>query len=112
MYEITLKTKNLKSLKNYLHFLNKLSNRIYIKNNYFLTSTKTKTKLFTILKSPHINKTARVQLGYKTYTKKIKFKTTKKELIIYLLKETSKNTHFDVSFKISLYKIYIFYIYE
>ena len=57
---INIKSKNKNSLKQFLKVFNQFSNDKKLKLNQalFLSQKKKHNKIFTILKSPHVNKTA------------------------------------------------------
>nr|YP_010394785.1 ribosomal protein S10 [Phytophthora versiformis]UXG53610.1 ribosomal protein S10 [Phytophthora versiformis]DAZ89222.1 TPA_asm: ribosomal protein S10 [Phytophthora versiformis] len=84
--------KNLLKLKN----INKLKN-IQI---YGIFQTKNKNKIFTLLKSPHVNKKSREHFIYKNYTPKIdiKFNTIFQLLnfLILIKKNLSENSLINV----------------
>jgi small subunit ribosomal protein S10 len=75
-FEIQLKSVDKKSLSFYTHFLKKM----FYKANaiYSLTNLPIKKKRITLLKSPHVNKSAREQFELRSYKSiwKIKSKLT------------------------------------
>jgi ribosomal protein S10 len=83
-YNITLYSKNKKSLNYFLKFLKhnlKIQNtQIFLK----FKNKKNKKKKITVLKSPHVYKTAQEQFEYKIYSIKISFYSyrTKKYLVV------------------------------
>lgn len=93
--KLSLKLKRLKKIKQF-------------KNLKFPSIFKTysKQKLFTVLKSPHVNKKAREQFIYKTYKQNMIFLVRNinqlLNLIIYFKKKYSKNI--TLKFKIKLLK--------
>ena len=70
-YQITINSKNLKSLKNFFLFCcqnkTKISN---LKTTFYKINKKIKT--ITVLRSPHVNKKAQSQLEYRIFSTKIR----------------------------------------
>ena len=63
---IYISSKNFSSIKNFINFLNVLSLSKPLKNKLFLKYLKipSSKKVFTLLKSPHVNKTAQDQFEF------------------------------------------------
>ena len=74
---ITIKSKNKNSLENFLNVFYEFGNNNKLKLNraMFLSQRKKHNKIFTILKSPHVNKTAQEQFEFILFTKSIKVDT-------------------------------------
>lgn len=72
-FTINIYSKNLNSIKNFLEFIeNKMSlKKLKIKFFKRFYENASKKKKLTILKSPHVNKTAQEQFEHKTYKKKL-----------------------------------------
>jgi ribosomal protein S10 len=69
-YYLRIQSKNEKSLKNVLHFF--LTNlKFRFSSIQRLGSTRTKQKVITFLKSPHVNKTAQEHFEQRLFTRKI-----------------------------------------
>ena len=66
---IYIYSKNKLSITNYLKFIKKRFNKkkLKTKNIMFVFKKKIKTTVFTVLKSPHVNKTAQTQFENKLY---------------------------------------------
>lgn len=82
---IKISSKNKETLQLFLMFLSKLENKnLLIK--YF---PKQKIKKFiTVLKSPHINKSAQEQFEFRVYTKKLRICSTQHLKFLYFLKKS------------------------
>jgi len=103
VYEIFIKTKNFNALNRYLKLLYALKKSKYLANITFLdTKNKKKQKIFTLLKSPHINKTAREQIGYTLYEKHLLIYTKQPNLLSMIFKKLNTNSVFDLSIKIKI----------
>ena len=89
---ISLKSKNLKSLIFFFNVLKKFNINDNIKKLY----TKKKIKRFTILKSPHVNKTAQQHFEYRLYLKKIYVKNFQIFKLLIILKKIKINLCCDV----------------
>lgn len=72
-----ISSKNKNSLKLFLKFLKSLAKKkdLSFHGNYEISQRKTFSKFFTILKSPHINKTAQEQFEFRLFTKNVKITT-------------------------------------
>lgn len=82
---IQISSKNKETLQLFLMFLSKLeNNNLFIK--YF---PKQKIKKFiTVLKSPHINKSAQEQFEFRVYTKKLQISSPQHLKFLYFLKKS------------------------
>lgn len=87
-FTINVYSKNLKSLNMLLNFFNNkiILNKFKIKLFKTLYENPEKKKLFTLLKSPHVNKTAQEQFEYRIYKKKILCFTTRPSLLLIIFK--------------------------
>lgn len=85
VFFIKISSKNKETLQLFLMFLSKLeNNNLLIK--YF---PKQKIKKFiTVLKSPHINKSAQEQFEYRVYTKKLQISSPQHLKFLYFLKKS------------------------
>ena len=101
---IHIYSKNYRSIKLISSFF---TNKIFLESlnltsSNFSYQTPTRTKLFTVLKSPHVNKTAQEHFEYTIYTKQFKIHSSKSFLLLVFLKKLKHNVFFDVMFKIEL----------
>lgn len=87
-FTINICSKNLKSLNKLLNFLNSenVFNYLKIKFLKILNKNKNKKKILTILKSPHVNKSAQEQFEHKFYKRNIICFTEQPFLFILMLK--------------------------
>merc|ERR1711957_222883 len=80
-YQLNVSTKSLNTWECFLDFLETIQKKPYsTKFKLLESSKKKKNRYYTILKSPHVNKTAREQIGFNVYNK-----------IIYVHTNESKN---------------------
>ena len=109
-YQLNVSTKSLNTLKCFLNLLRTIKKKPYLNKLKLLESSKKKkNKYYTILKSPHVNKTAREQIGFNIYNKIIYVHTTNIEFFSVILKKIKSDLFFDLSIKIILLrKIYIY----
>lgn len=86
---IAIYSKNKTDINNFLTLLNKIltSFNIVIKHD----QKKRRKKILTILKSPHINKSAQEQFESKIFTKQIKVYSQEDFCLLTLLKKTKNN---------------------
>ena len=87
-FTINIRSKNLKSINNFLRFLEneKIFNKLRLKFFKVLSKTKTKKKILTILKSPHVNKTAQEQFESRLYKRNLLCFTEQPFLILLIFK--------------------------
>lgn len=104
-YQLSISTKNSNTLKNFLILLKTIKKKPYLNELKIIEShKKRKSKYLTLLKSPHINKTAREQVGFNVYTKIVFVRTNEIELFSLILKQLKHNLFFDLSFKLTFFK--------
>lgn len=99
-FQLIITSKNKKSLKNFLNFIFKNSDKFtkLIKN----FKINKKHRLLTILKSPHINKKAQEQFIFITFQIKLNFITQQQLKHLLLIKKIKDNVFLDVNIKIKL----------
>ena len=86
MFYITISSKSKETLKLFLTFLSNYNNLII---KYF---PKQKIKKFvTVLKSPHVNKSAQEQFEFRVYTKKLFVSSEQSFKFLYFLKKVQNN---------------------
>jgi ribosomal protein S10 len=97
-----LKTKNKKSLKNFLFFFeeNNFINFHSLKKKFSKTKSKT---IFTILKSPHVNKKAQEQFEIKTFNLQLTILTTQIFKFLIFLKRIKNSVFSDIHIKIKVF---------
>ena len=102
---IYISSKNFSSIKNFINFLNVLSLSKPLKNKLFLKYLKipSSKKVFTLLKSPHVNKTAQDQFEFIIFSNKISLYSFKTSKFLYLLKKINLTLFPDVKIKISFF---------
>jgi ribosomal protein S10 len=94
MYHITIVSKNKSSLNSVSTLLNSINNNTYLNLNTIKKYLKKKNKksVLTILKSPHVNKTAQEQFEFKFSSKQFLIKPTTQNLkFILVLKKLESN---------------------
>jgi len=95
-FNITITTKNNKSLQNFFAFLDQTEKKSLKK--YF--QKRPNTKRFAILKSPHVNKTAQEIFEIKKFKKQVNVQVPKAYNYIIFLKRLNTNMFPDVSIKL------------
>ena len=105
--KITIKSKDLKSLQKFVLFLNKVFVTKKLKNSFFFKYFKipNSKKVFTLLKSPHVNKSAQDTYEFTTFSFKIKIYSFKIFKFLFVLKRMNLKLFPDV-------KTNIFFIFE
>ena len=93
---ISLKSKNIKSLI----FFFKIFKKFSLSKNIKKLHTTKKIKRITVLKSPHVNKTAQQHFEYELYLKNIYIKNLQIFKLLIILKKIKNNLCCDVSINI------------
>src|SRR6476661_6294720 len=99
-YQLTITSKNKKSIENcFLFFFNNANklNLNIIKKNF---KKKKKKTILTILKSPHVNKSAQEQFEFKLFSKQLSLYSQKNFQILFFLKKIKIYLFPDVKMKI------------
>ena len=101
---IFIKSKNKNSIKNFLLFLNKIIilNDLHHKSIIYVFKTKLNKEVFTVLKSPHVNKTAQKHFEINIYSRKINIYSYKNFKLLVILKYLLSKYYFDINFKYSI----------
>ena len=100
---IKILTKNLNSLKRFLIFLKYLNtNKKNINGFLKYLKKRTKKNIFTILKSPHVNKTAQEQIEYRLFSKQVNIFSFQILKFIILIKKIQKILFPDLNIQLKL----------
>ena len=101
---IYISSKNLSSLKIFTSFIFKLVNnkKLISKGSIKSFQLKNTKKIFTVLKSPHVNKTAQTQLEYRVYKKQLTIFSNIPFKVLFFLKYVHENSFADVAVKLKL----------
>ena len=83
---LTISSKNVRSIQNFLVFWEKVvePNINLIRKTF---QKRSKKKVLTLLKSPHVNKTAQEQFEFRTYSKQLWIYSTHNFNVLILLKK-------------------------
>lgn len=100
---INIKSKNKNSLKQFLKIFKQFSNdkKLKLNQTLFLSKNKNKNKIFTILKSPHVNKTAQEQFKFVYYSKELKLNSSQTLKFLILLKNFQTIFFSDIQIKLN-----------
>lgn len=99
-YSIVLYSKNKKSLNNFLKFLEHDLKIQQIQKSTKYIKRDTKKKRITVLKSPHVNKSAQEQFEYRVYSLGISFYSSRVKKNLVLLKKVKNQLFPDIKIKI------------
>jgi len=99
-------SKNKLSIINYLKFIKKRLKKRKLKTKIitYVFKKKIKTTVFTVLKSPHVNKTAQTQFENKLYKTQLTIYSNNYYKLIYFIKYFSENNFSDIKIKIKFIK--------
>lgn len=93
-----IKTKNKNSLKKFIYFLRKNVYKNFNSINFYYPKKKNKS-IITLLKSPHVNKTAQEQFEFKYFSIKLKIITTQAFKFLIFLKNIKNLLFADIQIK-------------
>lgn len=95
---VSIYSKNLNSLTNFLKFFYKLQMNQLFRLKLFTVQSqkKKKTSFFSVLKSPHVNKKAQEQFEFYTHSKQLKIHVSKLNQFLTICKIIKTKLFFDV----------------
>lgn len=96
--DLFIKTKNKNSLKKFLYFFKKNVNKNFNTINLYFPKKKNK-KVITLLKSPHVNKTAQEQFEIRFFSIQLKIVTTQAFKFLIFLKKIKNFAFADIHLK-------------
>jgi ribosomal protein S10 len=99
-----IRTKNKNSLTQFLYFLKKNINKNFKAINLYFPKKKNK-KVITLLKSPHVNKTAQEQFEIKFFSMQLKILTTQTFKFLIFLKNIKNFLFSDIQIKTNFLNI-------
>ena len=99
---IQIKSSNFNSLKQYLDLIFKLNlnNKLNFKSTFKLLKKKSRNKTYTILRSPHVNKTSQEQFECNFKVNQLNLYCFQFFKFLVILKKLSKITRFDIEITI------------
>ena len=101
IYYLTVISKDRKSLKRYLNLLTKSSKLLKLNLTNRNNSGKHKIKRVSVLKSPHVNKTAQEQFEFELFSSKLIVETTQTFKILTLIKKLKSTVLSSVKIKLN-----------
>lgn len=99
-YKLIISSKNRSSLYLFIKLFYKKVEKFSVLRKYFATNSR--RKIFTILKSPHVNKVGQEQFQTNTYSKTLNFSVSESLKFLVLLKVIKTNLFLDVKLKLKL----------
>lgn len=101
---VLIQSKNKKSLKNFIQLLKRYCDNEQLKmKNFFMYRFKTiDSTFFSVLKSPHVNKTAQEQFGYILHSVQINVTNFQNVKFLIAVKELRKITGFNLNIRFKL----------
>ena len=101
IYYLTVISKDRKSLKRYLNLLTKSSKLLKLNLTNKTNSGNHKIKRVSVLKSPHVNKTAQEQFEFELFSSKLIVETTQTFKILTLIKKLKSTVLSSVKIKLN-----------
>ena len=105
-FKLSLKSKNVNSLKNFIFTLNSIENTLNEKGLKIKPIKKLKKVLFSILKSPHVNKTSQEQFDYVYYSSEVLIFTNNYLKVLLFLKLLSNKFFSSIYMKVTVITSY------
>ena len=105
-FKLSLKSKNVNSLKNFIFTLNSIENILNEKGLKIKPIKKLKKVLFSILKSPHVNKTSQEQFDYVYYSSEVLIFTNNYLKVLLFLKLLSNKFFSSINMKVTVITSY------
>jgi ribosomal protein S10 len=105
-FKLSLKSKNVNSLKNFIFTLNSIENTLNEKGLKIKPIKKLKKVLFSILKSPHVNKTSQEQFDYVYYSSEVLIFTNNYLKVLLFLKLLSNKFFSSINMKVTVITSY------
>ena len=97
-FNIHIYSKNYNSIKNFVGFLDSKFKTLEF-NKINKTTT---TSVVTVLKSPHVNKTAQEHFSFSCFTKNLTIKANNPLVLLLIIKTIKQKLFLDIKFKIKI----------
>ena len=101
---LIIKSKNINSIINFIKLLKKFYKIYKLTDSFFVSNKPRKRKMFSILRSPHVNKISQEQFEFKVYKREIIIQTKNYLKFLIMFKKLNKSIFSDLNITISLLK--------
>ena len=101
--KLNIKSNNIKSIIFFIKFLKNFYKFYNLNYSFFIISKPSKRKVFSILKSPHVNKISQEQFEIKTYNREIIIKTKTYLKFLLMFKKLNSSFFSDLNIIITLF---------
>ena len=98
---ITLKSKSKNTLKSFFKHFNSINEQLNVNKQLTFYNKKKQTKIFSILKSPHVNKKAQEQFELTFSTKIVEINSFQLLKVLLILKKFQTRLYSDIDIKIN-----------
>ena len=101
---LIIKSKNINSILNFIKLFRKFYKIYKLTDSFFVSNKTSRRKMFSILRSPHVNKISQEQFEFKVYKREIIIQTKNYLKFLIMFKKLNKSIFSDLNITISLLK--------
>ena len=101
--KLIIKSKNINSIINFIKFIKKFYKIYKLTDSFFMLNKSSKRKMFSILRSPHVNKISQEQFEIKIYKRELIIQTKNYLKFLIMFKKLNKSLFSDLNITISLF---------
>ena len=101
---LIIKSKNINSILNFIKLFIKFYKIYKLTDSFFVSNKTSRRKMFSILRSPHVNKISQEQFEFKVYKREIIIQTKNYLKFLIMFKKLNKSIFSDLNITISLLK--------
>ena len=102
IHQLTIESKNKKAITKFINFLTKQTHLLNLNLTKKIVFYNIKNKKMSILKSPHVHKTAQEQFEFKLFSVKIFIETTRNLKFLTFLKKIQNTLFSEIKLKLKL----------
>ena len=101
--KLIIKSKNINSIINFIKFIKKFYKIYKLTDSFFMLNKPSKRKMFSILRSPHVNKISQEQFEIRIYKRELIIQTKNYLKFLIMFKKLNKSLFSDLNITISLF---------
>ena len=100
---LIIKSKNINSILNFIKLFRKFYKIYKLTDSFFVSNKTSRRKMFSILRSPHVNKISQEQFEIKIYKRELIIQTKNYLKFLIMFKKLNKSLFSDLNITISLF---------
>lgn len=101
--KLIIKSKNINSILNFIKLFKKFYRTYKLTNSFLILNKTSKRKMFSILRSPHVNKISQEQFEIRIYKRELIIQTRNYLKFLIMFKKLNKSLFSDLNITISLF---------